>query len=86
MISQVPIISFIVIGIWFSMQEGEIFGIIQKYSHWKIAPALFDCPVCMVPWYGSVVYVLIWGINWQWPVVVLAAMGLNVVIMKLRPD
>lgn len=86
MLSSAAIISLIVMAIWFSMQEGEIFGFVQKYSHWKIAPPLFDCPICMVPWYGSLIYVLIWGVNWQWPVVVLSAMGLNVVIVKLWPQ
>lgn len=74
-----------VFAIWFTMQEGEIFGFVQKYSHWKVAPPLFDCPICMVPWHGSVIYVILWGVNWQWPVVVIAAMGINAVINKLAP-
>lgn len=85
MLEQSFIISMIVMAIWFTMQEGEIFGRVQKYSHWKIAPALFDCPICMVPWYGSILYVLIWGVSWQWPVVVIAAMGINAAINKLSP-
>jgi hypothetical protein len=52
----------------------------------KIHPAAFECNVCMTPWYGSVLYVLIYGINWQWPVVVIAAMGINAAINKLSPD
>lgn len=86
MLEHAAIIAMIVMAIWFTMQEGEIFGFMQRFSNWKIAPALFDCPICMVPYYGSVLYVLIYGINWQWPVVVLCAMGINAGINKLSPD
>ena len=85
MLEQAVIIAFIVFAIWFTMQEGEIFGFMQKYSYLKIAPALFDCPVCMAPWYGSIIYVIIWGVNWHWPVIVITAMGINAVINKLAP-
>lgn len=90
MIEPILIISFIVMAVWFSMQEGEIFhGLalwFEKVAPEKIHKPLFDCPVCMTPYYGSLAYVLIYGVNWQWPVVILAAMGLNVVIVKLWPE
>lgn len=93
MLEQSAIIAFLVLSIWYTMQDGEIFGFMQKYSHWKIAPALFDCNVCMTPWYGSALY---WIIPWQklnlqessligWPIVVICAMGINAVINKLAP-
>ncbi len=85
MLEQSIIIALLVLAIWYTYQEGEIFGFVQKWSHWKIAPALFDCNVCMTPYYGSVLYVLIWGVNWQWPVVVITSMGINAVINKLSP-
>lgn len=85
MLEPIIIIALLVLAIWYTMQEGEIFGFMQAYSNWKIAPALFDCNVCMSPWWGSLLYVLIYGINWQWPVVVIAAMGLNAAINKLSP-
>lgn len=77
-------------AIWFSMQEGEIFhGLAKFYEKTfpeSIQKPLHECPICLTPWYGSLIYVLIWGANWQWPVVVLTAMGLNVVIVKLWPE
>lgn len=87
------IIGMIVMAIWFTMQEGEIFGFMQRYSHWKIAPALFDCPICMIPWHGSILY---WVIPWKklglpesdlilWPIVIVVAMGVNTAINKLSP-
>lgn len=86
MISAALIIALIVLAIHYTMLDGEIFG---KLGNWfakhlpaKIHPAVFECNVCMTPYYGSVLYVLIYGINWQWPVVVIAAMGINVVINK----
>lgn len=89
MISAALIIALIVLSIHYTMLDGEIFG---KLGNWfaknlpaKIHPSVFECNVCMTPWYGSVVYVLIWGVNLQWPVVVIAAMGINVVINKWAP-
>lgn len=94
MLEHATIIAFLVLSIWYTMQEGEIFGFVQRWSHWKIAPALFDCNVCMSPWYGSALY---WLFPWEplgfgeaklieWPIVVIVAMGINAVINKLSPD
>lgn len=90
MLSPALIIALIVLSIHYTMQEGEIFS---RLGDWfnnnlpeKIHAPVFECNVCMTPWYGSVIYVLIWGVNWQWPVVVIAAMGINVAINKLSPD
>jgi hypothetical protein len=86
MISQSLIIALIVLAIHYTMQEGEIFSALGRFFErnlpHKIHPALFECNVCMTPWYGSVTYIAVWGINWQWPVVVIAAMGFNIVINK----
>jgi hypothetical protein len=84
------VISFIVMAIWFSMQEGEIFhGLAKWYERntpEKIHKPLFECPICMTPWYGSIYFLIAYGVSWAWPVVILAAMGLNVVIVKLWPE
>jgi hypothetical protein len=85
MLEQSFIIALLVLAIHYVFQEGEIFGFMQRFSHWKIAPALFDCNVCMSPWYGSVLYVIIYGVNWHWPIVVLCAMGINAAINKMSP-
>jgi hypothetical protein len=38
-------------------------------------------------WYGTGIYWLLWGSGWvEWAVVVIAAMGLNAVLIKLMPD
>jgi hypothetical protein len=92
MISQIIIIALLVLSIHYTMQPDEIFG---KLGDWledhlpdAVHPALFSCNVCMSFWYGSVLYWLIpWQHElWQWPVVVIGAMGVNVVINKWAPN
>lgn len=89
MITAAVIIAFIVLSIHYTMLEGEIFGALgrwfERHLPYAIHPSVFECNVCMTPWYGSVIYVAIWGINWQWPVVVIAAMGINVLFNKWAP-
>lgn len=107
MTEKIFIISMMVFAIWFSMQPSEIF---EKLGDWlhdhlpkKLHSPAFDCPVCMVPYYGSVIYWLLfmpmkinslWPLNvtlyWmgfvEWFTVIIAAMGLNAVIVKLWPS
>lgn len=95
MLEKIFIISFIVFAIWYSMKPGEIFDKLsdrlEKMLPEKIHPAVFSCPVCMTPHYGSILYWLIWGFwkhtaQWQeWPVVVIGAMGLNAIFSHLFP-
>jgi len=86
MLGQSLIIALIVLAIHYTMLDGEIFGWLGNWFHKhlpkKIHPAVFECNVCMTAWYGSAIYVILWGINWQWPVVVITAMGFNIVINK----
>lgn len=88
MITEALIISLLVLSIHYTMQEGEIFGALGKWFentlHYQIHQPVFECNVCMTPWYGSVIYVLIWGVNWQWPVVVIVAMGLNIIYNRIN--
>lgn len=86
MLEHALIISLLVLAIWYTFQEGEIFGAVHRWEDKVWFPAAFGCNVCMSPYYGSALYVLIYGINWQWPVVVITAMGINAAINKLSPD
>lgn len=92
MITQIIIIALLVLSIHYTMQPDEIFG---KLGDWledhlpdAVHPAVFSCNVCMCPHYGSVLYWLIpWQHElWQWPVVVIGAMGVNVAINRLTPE
>lgn len=86
MITQSLIIALLVLSIHYTMLEGEIFAVLgkwfEKHLPYQIHPAVFECNVCMTAWYGSAIYVVIWGVNWQWPVVVICAMGFNIIINR----
>lgn len=89
LITHAFIIAMIVLSIWYTMQEGEIFGSLgnwfAKHLHPKIHPAVFECNVCMTPWYGSAIYLWFVPISWDWPVTILTAMGMQIVINKWSP-
>lgn len=90
MLEIIIIIAIIVFAIWQTMQEGHIFHRLGVWfenhlPEWMHNP-VFACPICLTPWYGSVLYWLIWGNSiFEWIVCVIAAMGLNSVILKLAP-
>jgi hypothetical protein len=99
MLEQSVIISLLILAIWFTMQEEQIFGrlglFLEKYLPEQIHKPVFGCPVCMTPWYGTVLYWMIpWGRTgitfyadpWQWVITVITAMGINVLITKLWPE
>lgn len=98
MLEKSLIIALLVLSIHYTMQDGEIFeGLgkwLERHLPEQIHPAVFACNVCMSPWYGSVLY---WVIPWQkigvmsstlvqWPVVIIVAMGFNIVINKWSTD
>ena len=90
MIEKAVLISAIVFAIHYTMKEGEIF---EKLGDWlfvhfpkKLHSPIFECPVCMCPWYGTILYWAIWGCSVkEWLVVIIAAMGLNSVIVNFFP-
>lgn len=90
MIEKILIISLLVIFLWHTFQEHEILGWVGTWVEGAVgefyAKPITGCSVCMTPWWGSAIYILLWGINWQWPLVVFAAAGLNAVIVRLWPD
>lgn len=84
------IIFLLVLVIWYTLQEGEVFG---KIGNWlyrntpkKIHPALFECNVCCTPYYGGLLYIFIYGFNIDLIITVLCATGMQVVLNKLSPD
>lgn len=98
------IIALIVLSIHYTMLDGEIFG---KLGNWfaknlpaKIHPSVFECNVCMTPWYGTPLYFLLFQKGtplylmifgkgdapwWYIFPTLLVAMGINVVINKWAP-
>lgn len=48
---------------------------------------VFDCPVCMCPWWGTILYWLLFhNTVVEWIICIFAAMGLNYIIAKLSPE
>lgn len=91
MIGQGVIVGLMVLCLWYTFQEGEIFGFVTKWGDEhvpeKLRPPLYDCNVCMTFWYGSGIYWIVWRNTWiEWLIVVFVAMGFNIVINKLSPE
>lgn len=76
-------------GIYATMQEGMIFEKLGKFFEDKLGEfwckPLSCCNVCMTPWYGSVLYLLLPIQNKSVEdaaITLVAAMGFNVMINK----
>lgn len=90
MVEKIFIISFIVFAIWYTYQEGEIFGALgkwfEKHLPEKLHQPVYECPVCMGGIYGAILYWLIWGNSIkEWLIVNIAVIGLNAILNKLFP-
>lgn len=84
------ILAMLVFAIHYTMQEGEIFGwlgdLFERLPNIVHQP-LYDCQVCMVPWYGTIIFFIFWpGDLTSWIMTIIPAMGVNAVILKLAPD
>lgn len=79
-------ISLAVFALWYCFLEGEIFGFVQRLQLGNLSNPLRDCPVCMVPWWGSLIY-WIWfaGPLEDYITTIICALGLNAVIVHLFP-
>jgi hypothetical protein len=96
MIEKILIISLLVLSIHYTYQPGEIFARLGSWFErnlpYQIHQPVFDCNICMCPWYGSVIYWAVWGLwlhtgTWQeWVIVIIGAMGINIIINKWAPD
>lgn len=83
--------SLMVIAIWRTMTPGHIFDWLgdwlQRILPEPIHKPVFDCPVCMYPYYGTPIWLLILNadpVTWQRVVVfVIAGMGVTIVLMAV---
>lgn len=78
-------------AIWATMWEGAIFEFVRTWGEKnlseKLQKPIYDCPICMTPYYGTVFYILVYDFGFtDWLITVIAAMGLNAVLVKLFPD
>jgi hypothetical protein len=91
MIEKSLLISLIVLSIHVMIYwPGMILHFIADWSARKNLPVwlekpLFSCPVCQVPWWGSLIYWLFLGSDWrEWIICIFAAMGINSVIVWFK--
>ena len=95
MIEFILIIAFSVLFIHSCTWEGMILESVVKVF-WKapvwIKKPLFECPICMTPWWGSLIIVLscinsgVW-IDWfSWIIIIITAGGINSVLDKFIND
>lgn len=98
MLENALIVSLIVIFIHLMMQDGEIFGFIGKWFKQnlpeRIHKPVFSCPICMTPWWGSIVMAVavVCGIGmfqhiglWHWLFILAIAGGISTVYVEMKP-
>lgn len=90
MIEHVVIIGLCVFAIYYTMLEGEIFGGLGTwfYEHLphKLHQSIFECPICMVPWYGGTIYCIMGWYNGsirEYVFTLMATMGFNYILNKI---
>ncbi len=94
-LTRAPIIALLVLAIWYTFQEGEIFGFVSYYGDNlpdKLQQPIFGCNVCMTPWWGSLIYWVLHFLGfWDGKsivvgiITVIVGMGINAAINKLSP-
>lgn len=93
------IISLSVMAIWVSFRDGMIFGFVERRMenaeapHW-LKSIVYECPICMVPYYGSILiaYSMFFNtehhfnFNADTPITILCSMGINTIVTYIIPD
>ena len=86
MLTASLIIALIVLFIHSTTWEGHIFESIKDIikPEWKISKPIYGCPICMTPWWGSIIYWLCIGISIpHWLLTVGAAAGFSVLFVVM---
>lgn len=81
--TQALLISMSVLFIHATTWDGMIMDWIKKIFNpdWYICKPLYTCPICMTPWWGSLIYyIFFWSGDWkQYAITILAASGISVI-------
>lgn len=98
------IISFIVMFLHATTRKGHIFGFIYEctwnWKGWKkkLKKPLFDCPICMTPWWGLLILLLMYYVGYmEFPdnrlravlyavLILFAAAGISTMLISFLPD
>lgn len=87
MIEGFFVIAFIVKAVEACMWDDNIFGFVRvlcrRFPKWLQKP-LYDCGICMTPYYGSVAYYFIYQHELKtWVITIIGAMGVNAVFFLI---
>ena len=88
MIAHALVISLTVLFIYKTFTEGMIFHFVYKwFKTWLYKPLwkpIFSCPICMTPYYGTVMYFILYNISvLDWIFTIFTAAGMNCVFVFL---
>lgn len=86
MTEQAAIIALIILFFHATTWETHIFHGIRKYipEEHKLAKPIYNCPICMTPWWGTLIYWLFFHIGFaDWLLTVGAASGFGVISVVL---
>lgn len=90
MIEQSLFVSLSVLAVWATMWYEGIFEFVRLWGErrlpMKLQKPIFECPVCMTPWWGGIIYFLHSGLTEEMPWVLLMAMGWNTLVVKFLPE
>jgi hypothetical protein len=81
MIATALIISLIVLFLHATTWDGHIFEGIKKVIKpvGKIYKPIYGCPICMTPWWGSIIYLLFFKVGFEhWLLTIGTASGFSV--------
>lgn len=90
-IFQALAISLMVLFFHVCMKEGHIFEKIPQALHFipeKLQKPLWGCPICMTPWYGSIIYWIAYQENFlHWIITIFIASGISCIFAyQVLPD
>lgn len=81
------IIALLVLFIHATTWEGHIFEGVKKIippDAGDFYKPIYGCPICMTPWWGSVIYLIFFPVDWRdWFIVVGSAAGMSVISVVL---
>ncbi len=86
MIENSLIIALIILFLHATTWDGHIFNGIRKLidEDKKISKPIYNCPICMTPWWGTLIYGLFFHIGWlDWLLTIGAAAGISVIFVIL---
>lgn len=82
------LIAFCVLAIYSTMWYGMIFGKVRDFGESKfpvwLRKIVFDCPICMTPYYGTVIYFLLGKSFSEWIFSIIVSMGIITFWVKIK--